>query len=66
MRIGQLLLFCTGEQFSRISASVVMEEANEAFECTKSHRGAGGPLEDLSELERVIFVMKGGKIVKAP
>jgi imidazolonepropionase-like amidohydrolase len=27
---------------------------------------AGNPLEDLSELERVIFVMKGGDVVKAP
>jgi len=27
---------------------------------------AGNPLEDLSELERVIFVMKGGEVVKAP
>jgi imidazolonepropionase-like amidohydrolase len=27
---------------------------------------AGDPIEDLSELERVIFVMKGGKVVKAP
>jgi len=27
---------------------------------------AGDPLEDLSELERVIFVMKGGEVVKAP
>jgi imidazolonepropionase-like amidohydrolase len=27
---------------------------------------AGDPLEDLSELERVIFVMKGGDVVKAP
>jgi len=27
---------------------------------------AGNPLEDLSELERVIFVMKGGAVVKAP
>jgi imidazolonepropionase-like amidohydrolase len=27
---------------------------------------AGDPLQDLSELERVIFVMKGGEIVKAP
>ena len=27
---------------------------------------SGNPLEDLSELERVIFVMKGGAIVKAP
>jgi len=27
---------------------------------------AGDPLEDISELERVIFVMKGGKVVKAP
>ena len=27
---------------------------------------AGDPLEDLSELERVIFVMKGGAVVKAP
>ena len=27
---------------------------------------SGDPLEDLSELERVIFVMKGGEVVKAP
>jgi imidazolonepropionase-like amidohydrolase len=27
---------------------------------------AGDPIEDLSELERVIFVMKGGAVVKAP
>jgi imidazolonepropionase-like amidohydrolase len=27
---------------------------------------SGDPLEDLSELERVIFVMKGGAVVKAP
>jgi imidazolonepropionase-like amidohydrolase len=27
---------------------------------------AGNPLEDLSELERVIFVMKGGEVVKGP
>ncbi len=27
---------------------------------------SGDPLEDLSELERVIFVMKDGAVVKAP
>jgi imidazolonepropionase-like amidohydrolase len=27
---------------------------------------SGDPLEDLSELERVTFVMKGGAVVKAP
>jgi imidazolonepropionase-like amidohydrolase len=27
---------------------------------------AGNPLEVLSEFERVIFVMKGGEVVKAP
>jgi imidazolonepropionase-like amidohydrolase len=27
---------------------------------------SGGPIEDLSELERVIFVMKGGAVAKAP
>lgn len=27
---------------------------------------AGNPIEDLSELERFIFVMKGGEVVKAP
>ena len=27
---------------------------------------SGDPLEDLSELERLVFVMKGGVVVKAP
>ena len=27
---------------------------------------AGNPLEDISEMERVTFVMLGGKVVKAP
>jgi hypothetical protein len=27
---------------------------------------SGDPLEDLSELECVVFVMKGGVVVKAP
>ena len=27
---------------------------------------SGNPLVDLSELERVMFVMKGGEVVKAP
>ncbi len=27
---------------------------------------SGDPLEDLSELERVVFGMKGGVVVKAP
>jgi imidazolonepropionase-like amidohydrolase len=27
---------------------------------------AGDPLADIAELERVIFVMKGGEVVKAP
>ncbi len=27
---------------------------------------AGNMLEDISELERVFFVMKGGEVVKAP
>jgi imidazolonepropionase-like amidohydrolase len=27
---------------------------------------SGDSLEDLSELERVVFVMKGGVVVKAP
>jgi imidazolonepropionase-like amidohydrolase len=27
---------------------------------------AGDPLEDISELERVVFVMKGGEVIKDP
>jgi imidazolonepropionase-like amidohydrolase len=27
---------------------------------------SGNPLEDLSELERVVFVMKGGEVFKGP
>jgi imidazolonepropionase-like amidohydrolase len=27
---------------------------------------SGDPLEDLSELERVVFIMKGGEVVMGP